>query len=76
VNATAEDATMTTAVKDSVSLQVDLTDEQALALAQFIKRVGWREFRGNAVDDAEAYTIRTALDLVREELADHGYAPR
>ena len=34
----------------SVNITCDLSDHQALALAQFVKRVGWREFRTNAVE--------------------------
>ena len=48
----------------------------ALALAQFVKRVGWSEFRVNAVDDAEAYEIRAAVDALQRALAEAGFAPR
>lgn len=37
-----------------VEVQIALKPAQALALAQFVKRVGWSEIRQNAVDDAEA----------------------
>jgi dissimilatory sulfite reductase (desulfoviridin) alpha/beta subunit len=59
-----------------VEVWLRLPDEEALALAQFVKRVGWSEFRQNAVDEAEAYTIRAAIDLLRKALAESGYAPR
>lgn len=58
------------------TVQMTMTDSQALALAQFAKRVGWQEFRGNAVDDAEAYTIRNAVDVLAKALAEAGFAPR
>jgi hypothetical protein len=45
-------------------------------LAQFVKRVGWSEFRSNAVDDDEAYLMRDAFDALRIELGIHGYSPR
>lgn len=57
-------------------LSVHLTDAQALALAQFLKRIGWSEMRGCAVDTFETYLIRDALDLVQKDLARAGYAPR
>lgn len=54
----------------------DLSQAQALALAQFVKRVGWSEFRTNATDDDEAALIRSAVDVQQKSLAEAGYAPR
>lgn len=59
-----------------VTVTLELTPQEALALAQFVKRVGWSEFRQNAVDDDEAYVIRDAVDRVASGLAQVGYAPR
>jgi dissimilatory sulfite reductase (desulfoviridin) alpha/beta subunit len=59
-----------------VTVTLELSDSQALALAQFVKRVGWSEFRSNAVDDVEAREIRSAVDQLQHALADAGYAPR
>jgi hypothetical protein len=53
-----------------------LPESQAEALAEFCKRVGWSEMRDCAVDDAEAYEIRAAIDGLRAALADAGFAPR
>lgn len=61
---------------NSVTVTFELTPQEALALAQFVKRVGWSEFRQNAVDDDEAYVIRDAVDRVAAGLAQVGYAPR
>lgn len=61
---------------NAVTVTLELTPQQALALAQFVKRVGWSEFRQNAVDDDEAYVIRDAVDRVAAGLAEVGYAPR
>jgi hypothetical protein len=59
-----------------VTIKPELTAREAAALAQFLKRVGFYEVRVNAVDDAECYLIRDALDEVRNALASAGYAPR
>lgn len=67
---------MNTSNTPSVVLALSLTDSQAMALAQFAKRVGWSEFRSNAIDDDEAYVIRDAFDALRLELGVHGYSPR
>ena len=59
-----------------VNVALELPKEEALALAQFVKRVGWHEFRNNAVDDDEAYVIKSAIIKLQNALADAGYAPR
>jgi len=59
-----------------MNLDLELTDDQAFALAQFVKRVGWQEWRQNAVDDDEAYMIRDAFEQLSKALAIKGYRPR
>ena len=60
----------------AVTFTVQIDDQLAQALAQFIKRVSWSEMRQNAVDDAEAYDMRDGLDQVRKALQEAGYDPR
>lgn len=60
----------------SVVLYVDLTEEEALALAQFVKRVGFTDCRSNAVDTEEAYRMIRALGSLGNALAQAGWAPR
>ncbi len=60
----------------SIRLSANLTDAQAWNLAQFLKRVGFSEFRSNAQDEQEAYAMRDAAEIVRKALAEEGYAPR
>jgi len=60
----------------TVSVELELEDVHAIALAQFVKRVTWSDFRACAVDDEEAYLIRAAVDRVAKALAEVGYAPR
>jgi hypothetical protein len=59
-----------------VTFTVILDEQLALALAQFVKRVGWSEMRQNAVDDAEAYDIRLGLHQLQKALQEAGYDPR
>lgn len=63
-------------MENTVSVLTELSDAQALALAQLVKRVGWQEVRVNAVDDDEAYLMKDALASLQRSLADSGYAPR
>ncbi len=62
--------------QDIIDVSVRLPCAEALALAQFVKRVGFSEIRDCAANDNEAYEIRSALSKVREGLADAGFAPR
>lgn len=59
-----------------VKITAELTTAEAMALAQFLKRAGFRDFRSNAVDDTEAYRMISAAGKIREALAEAGYAPR
>jgi len=68
-----EDSTMT---EPPIHVDLNLPPSAALALAQFVKRVTWTEMRECAVDDAEAYEIRAAIDTLQKALAEADYAPR
>lgn len=57
-------------------IEVELPDELALALAEFLKRVGYEDYRPLAVDQQQAYAMQGAGEKVRAALADKGYAPR
>jgi hypothetical protein len=59
-----------------VHLDLDLTPSEALALAQFLKRVGVDDYRRLAVDRDEAWLMLDAGERVRAALAAAGYAPR
>jgi len=58
------------------TITVELPLDQAEALAQFVKRIGWAEMRACAIDDKEAYEIRAALSALAKGLAEAGHAPR
>lgn len=60
----------------NVLISVELTDHEAWTYAQFLKRVGFNDYRSNAVDNDEAYTMVDAGEKIREALAQRGYAPR
>ena len=63
-------------MSEQIEVWMELEPAQALALAQFVKRVGWSEIRQNAVDDDEAYAMREALGFLAKALGESGYAPR
>ncbi len=57
------------------TLSLELDDKEALALAQFVKRLTWSDLRG-AVDDDEAYVIKDAVDKLQRAMAEEGFSPR
>ena len=59
-----------------IRVEFELAAQEAWDLAQFLKRVGFREFRINAADENEAYRMRDAAERVRRALAQIGFAPR
>ena len=59
-----------------MNIQVELNAGQAWALAQFLKRVGYSDYRNLAVDADEAYVMVDAGELIRKALAESGVAPR
>lgn len=56
------------------TLSLDLDDKEALALAQFVKRLTWSDLRGCAVDDDEAYVIKDAVDKLQRAMAEEGFS--
>lgn len=59
-----------------ITITAEMTDDQAFALAQFLKRAGFSDYRANAVNDSEAYEMQDAAERVRDALAEQGFAPR
>lgn len=61
---------------NTVTFQVQLPQDQAWALAQLLKRIGYSDCRALAEDDQQAYQMIQATERVRRALADAGIAPR
>lgn len=57
-------------------ITVLLSPGQALAYAQFLKRVGLDDYLVLAFDRREAYAMLAAGEVIRQELRQAGYAPR
>jgi hypothetical protein len=53
----------------TIEITVALTDAQAWELAQFLKRVCFRDYRDHATSDDEAYCMVNAGERIRE----HGH---
>jgi hypothetical protein len=59
-----------------VRVAIELTDEQAWAFAQFLKRSTFDDYRSRAVSKDEVYVMIAACEAIRKALAEVGYAPR
>jgi hypothetical protein len=55
---------------------IELPEEQAWALAQYLKRIGYADYREKAVSEAEAWEMQQAGEALRAALAEQGIAPR
>lgn len=58
----------------AVTVKTELTESQAMALAQFVKRLSWSEMRACAVDEDETYEIKDAVGILQKSLADAGFS--
>lgn len=63
-------------MEETHQIHYELPDDEATALAQFLKRVSLSDFRPLAYNLEEAYTMQTAAERLRVALAVAGYAPR
>jgi hypothetical protein len=61
---------------DRVRVVLELSEAQAFAFAQFLKRSTFEDYRGRAVSTDEAYAMIAACEAIRQALAEAGYAPR
>ena len=61
---------------DPIKVELSLTEAEALALAQFVKRAHWDTWRPLAADEAEAHQMKNGIVALQQALAEAGYAPR
>ena len=59
-----------------VAVEFAATSDELWALAQLVKRITWGDVRGCAVDEQETRVMLLALQKLRRELAEQGFAPR
>lgn len=63
-------------MEELVTVAVELDAEQAWALAQLVKRIGWADCRSLAEDEEQTRLMIAATQRVRAALAAAGFAPR
>lgn len=59
-----------------ITITVTLSDEQAWAFAQFLKRVCFSDYQQRSTSQTETNTMVGAGEKIREALRTQGYAPR
>jgi hypothetical protein len=59
-----------------IRLSLELTEDQATDLAQFLKRVQFNDIRSRLKSDDETYTAINAIGSIQEALATAGFNPR
>ena len=59
-----------------MEINIEVNDEEAMALAQFVKRIGRSEIRVNSVNEEECYIIRDTIYKIQRALEEEGYSPR
>ena len=63
-------------MSNEIQIHVELTEQEAQAYAQLLKRVGLADYKVNAQNEAEAYLMQQTGEKVRKALADAGFSPR
>lgn len=62
--------------RKETTFTLSITEQEAYAFAQFLKRVQFDDFRRRAVDDEDAYEMQAAAGKIRNALAEAGFSPR
>lgn len=60
----------------TILIQIELPNSLAWAFTQYLKRIGLDDYRQRAADYDEAWDMQCAGEIVRQALAEKGYAPR
>lgn len=59
-----------------IRLVIELTEREAIDLAQHLKRAGYGTYADTAVDEADTYRQMNAAGKVWQALTRAGFAPR
>ena len=59
-----------------MKIEFEIGAEQAEALAQVLKRIGFSEVRQLSTTEAETYDAQAALETIRKALNNAGFNPR
>ena len=57
-------------------ITLEITEDQAWDFSQYLKRIGYSEYRASAASEEEAYRMVDAGNAVRDAFARAGIVPR
>lgn len=60
----------------TISIPLELTEQEAEDLAQFLKRATFSDYRDKAENEDTAYRMQYVAEKVRKALSDIGFSPR
>ena len=57
-------------------ITLEMTEQDAEAFSQFLKRIGLSDYQAKAQTTDEAYQMQDAGEKIRKTLAEYGFSPR
>ncbi len=57
-------------------ITLEITEQEAEAFSEFLKRMGLSDYQAKAQTIDEAYSMQDAGEKVRKALAEYGFSPR
>ena len=57
-------------------ITLEITEQEAEAFSEFLKRIGLSDYQAKAQTTDEAYQMQDAGEKIRKALAEHGFSPR
>ena len=57
-------------------ITLEITEQEAEAFSEFLKRMGLNDYQAKAQTTDEAYQMQEAGEKIRKTLAEYGFSPR
>jgi hypothetical protein len=57
-------------------ITLEITEQEAEAFSEFLKRMGLSDYQTKTQTTLEAYQMQDAGEKIRKTLAEHGFSPR
>ena len=57
-------------------ITLEITEQEAEAFSEFLKRIGLSDYQAKAQTTLEAYQMQDAGEKIRKALAEYGFSPR
>ena len=57
-------------------ITLEITEQEAEAFSEFLKRMGLSDYQAKAQTTDEAYQMQDAGEKIRKTLEEHGFSPR